>query len=126
GAASAAPAPGLCHGPPPPGPLASHPPPPCRLLDTRGAAGPALAANTQRLFPAAGLCGVPATARAIAADVTVTGATAGGYVQIFPAGAPLPPTSTINFSPQQTRSNNALLALGAGGRIAAQCGLPAA
>jgi len=118
---------GLCHSALPTGPTAFHTLPPCRLLDTRGAGtgGPALAANTLRLFPAAGQCGIPATARAIAANVTVTGATVGGDLLLLPAGAPLQTVSTINFARQQTRGNNALLALGAGGKIAAQCDMPA-
>jgi len=117
---------GLCHSALPAGPLPFHTHSPCRLLDTRtGSAAPALTANTLRLFPGAGLCGIPATARAVAANVTVTGATAGGDLRIIPAGAPLPRAGTINFSRGQTRSNSALLALGAAGRLAVQCDMPA-
>ena len=57
-------------------------PAPCRVLDTRGAAGavglPSLAANTDRLFTLAGRCGVPSDARSLAANVTVTASTAAG------------------------------------------------
>lgn len=50
---------------------------PCRVIDTRDATGPtggpALQANGTRVFPIAGSCGVPSSAVAAAANVTVTG-----------------------------------------------------
>jgi calcineurin-like phosphoesterase family protein len=116
---------GLCHIALPAGPASFHTLSPCRLLDTRAADAPALAGNTTRLFPAAGRCGVPATAIAVAANLTVVNASAGGDLRLFPAGAPPPPTSAINFARSQTRTNNAILALGAGGRLAAWCDLAA-
>ena len=61
---------------------------------------------------------------AVAANVTVVSPGAGGDVRLFPAGAPVPNASTVNFHSGQTRTNNALLGLGAGGRIASQCDLP--
>jgi hypothetical protein len=57
--------------------------------------------------------------------VVVAAASAGGDLRLFPAGAPPPPTSAINFARSQTRTNNAILALGAGGRFAAWCDLAA-
>ncbi|HEY6066353.1 MAG TPA: hypothetical protein VIY96_09370, partial [Thermoanaerobaculia bacterium] len=73
---------------------------PCRLLDTRdppGAlGGPSLAAQTQRGFPVALACGLPATARAISANVTATGADGFGYLVLF-AGDAAPWTSTVNY-----------------------------
>jgi hypothetical protein len=120
---------GLCHSALPAGLMAFHTLPPCRLLDTRGADGPALAGNTgntaaARLFPAAGRCGVPETAKAIAANVTVIAPGNGGDLRLFPAGAAVPLASTVSVVRGRTRTNNAVLALGAGGRIAAQYDLP--
>ena len=117
---------GLCHSALPAGPASFHTLPPCRLVDTRGPDAPALTANpgSPRLFPAAGRCGVPETAVAIAANVTVVSPGDGGDIRLFPAGAPVPNASTVNLRAGQTRTNNALLALGAGGRIASQCDLP--
>jgi uncharacterized repeat protein (TIGR01451 family) len=90
---------------------------PCRLVDTRTADGPLLTAGQDRTFVVAGRCGVPATARSLALIVTVTGPTAAGNVRLWPAGTPVPATSTINFAPGQTRANNAILQLGSSGGL---------
>jgi hypothetical protein len=98
--------------------------PPCRLFDTRGAAAPALVAATRRVFPVAGACGIPATAKAVVANLTVTEAESGGFLTLF-AGNLLPPNaSTINFLSGQTRTNNAILPLASdgAGTIAVQNG----
>ena len=89
--------------------------PPCRLFDTRQRAGPerrtvALGPLTQREFPVALRCGLPATARAASVNVTVAGSTANGYVVVFP-GNYAPFTSTLNFRPGQVRANNAMVGL---------------
>ncbi|HEX6737436.1 MAG TPA: hypothetical protein VF310_04085 [Vicinamibacteria bacterium] len=101
---------------------------PCRLADTRGPAGPsggpALAANTVRVFPASGACGVPASARAVALNVTAVGPTRAGNLRLFPAGAVAPNASTLNFAVGRTRANNALVRLGAGGSVAVSCDMP--
>jgi hypothetical protein len=47
----------------------------------------------------------------------VTGATAPGYLTVFPQGSPIPLASTINFRAGQTRANNAIVPLGSGGAI---------
>jgi len=101
---------------------------PCRVADTRNPAspsgGPALAANTSRSFPAVGLCGIPADARAIAINVTVVGETDVGDLRLYPTGGPVPGTSTINFLANEPLANNAIMALGTGGRISVQCDMP--
>ena len=98
--------------------------PPCRVVDTRNptgpAGGPALAAHSRRVFPIALACGVPATARAIASNLTVTGGNDFGYVVLSP-GEP-PPTSTINYRPGQTRANNAMTGVNAVGSVTAGSG----
>jgi len=94
---------------------------PCRVVDTRSAAGPyggpALAANGTRDFRLPGRCGVPASARAVSVNVTATQAAAAGDLRIYPAGATLPPTSVINFRTGQTRANNAVVSLSATGDV---------
>ncbi len=89
--------------------------PPCRLLDTRLAdgphGGPAVPPNSQRVIVAAGQCGIPATARALAANVTVVAAPAAGFLAFFPGDGQVPPTSTINFRPGRVLANNAVLGL---------------
>jgi uncharacterized repeat protein (TIGR01451 family) len=93
---------------------------PCRLVDTRGGDGPILAGGQDRTFALSGRCGVPPTARALALNVTVTGPTAPGNVRLWPAGTPLPLTSTVNFGPGQTRANNAVFELGTSGALNAR------
>jgi len=97
---------------------------PCRLVDTRGATaalgGPALLPGS-RSFPLAGSCGVPPDARTLSLNVTVTSPTHQGNLRIYPAGSALPLVSTINYSPGQTRANNAIAVLSATGALAVQC-----
>jgi len=95
--------------------------PPCRIVDTRGAAGatggPALVANATRDFHLTGSCGVPTGAVALAVNVTVTQGGAPGDLRIFPAGTETPGTTVINFPAGQTRANNAVLTLNATGDV---------
>jgi len=98
---------------------------PCRVVDTRGPAGPygapALAAKSDRSFVLAGQCGIPPTAKAVAINVTVTQSTAAGDLRLFPGGTSLPLVSEINYSAGQTRANNAVVALGASGDLTVHC-----
>ena len=55
---------------PPPAAVELYTLSPCRLVDTRAAQAPALAASERRVFPVAGVCGVPPTATAVAVNVT--------------------------------------------------------
>jgi hypothetical protein len=114
--------------------ILSSPPPgasfysltPCRLVDTRRAAGslggPALSAGQRRSFIAAGSCGVPASARSLSVNVTATGAAADGFLRFQPSGSPTPTVSTLNFAAGQTRAGNAVLDLGSGGNFDATFG----
>ena len=93
---------------------------PCRILDTRDPngpyGGPALAASSTRVFTIAGQCSVPATAKSVSVNVTVTQPTAPGHLILFPGGTP-PSVSTINFRTGQTRANNAIVPLSATGTV---------
>jgi len=96
---------------------------PCRVVDTRNPGGlwggPALAAQSERVFPIAGLCGVSPAAKAVALNLTVTGATASGHLRAYPAFPPsLPRTSVLNFVAGVTRANNAVVSLSTLGEIA--------
>jgi len=97
---------------------------PCRLLDTRLAAdqpppgslgGPILGANAERIITAAGRCGIPSGARALAVNVTVANPTAQGNLRLYPGDSGPPGTSTINFGPATTRANNAIVVLSSSG-----------
>jgi uncharacterized repeat protein (TIGR01451 family)/uncharacterized repeat protein (TIGR02543 family) len=98
---------------------------PCRILDTRGAVGtyggPALVAGADRVFPLINRCGIPATARAVSVNLTVTAATTAGNLRLYPAGAPLPNASSINYVPGLTRANNAVGGLNGLGELAVRC-----
>jgi hypothetical protein len=99
---------------------------PCRVLDTRNAngpfGGPALSANADRSFVAAGQCGIPSTAKAISVNLTVTQPTAAaGDLRIYPTGTAIPNTSSINYRLGQTRANNAIIVLGSGGAFTVRC-----
>jgi hypothetical protein len=100
---------------PPAGGASFFPLVPCRLVDTRNPVGvrggPALTSGAVRSLPLAGACGVPPTARAVAVNVTVTAATAEGFVHFAPGGCSLPLSSTVNFRAARARANAALLAL---------------
>ena len=91
---------------------------PCRLVDTRLAAGPlggpALASGSQRSFPLSGACGIPATAACLAVNLTAVQATGPGFLKAFASGRAEPGTSVLNFGAGQTRANNAVFCLGAG------------
>lgn len=90
---------------------------PCRLVDTRSPVPSPLVAGAPRTFAVAGSCGIPATARAVSYNVTVTSASASGNVRMFPGGTPPPTTSAVNFRAGQTRANNGIVALGTNGDV---------
>ena len=95
---------------------------PCRLVDTRVAEAPALAADERRVFAATGgTCGVPSTATAIAVNLTVTGAAASGHIRLAP-GNGLTDLGALSFSAGQTRANNAVVSLNPSGELAAFIG----
>lgn len=100
---------------------------PCRVLDTRNKngpwGGPSLAAGADRVFVVGGRCLVPASARAVAVNLTVTGPTVAGHLTIFQAGGATTTTSAINFAAGQTRGNNAVLTLGAAGDLVVRCAM---
>lgn len=102
--------------------------PPCRVIDTRGAAGaygsPSLGANTDRTFVIQGQCGVPITAQAVSLNVAVTLGSLGGDLRIFPGGTGLPLVSAINYNAGRARSNNAVIALGGAGDLTVRVDQP--
>lgn len=107
--------------PPPVSPATTfHTLPPCRVLDTRNAAGPlggpSIGALGSRSFVAAGVCGVPAGAIALSANATVVSPAATGGFVIYPNGIASPPTaSTLSFQSGVTRANNTLVYMASDG-----------
>jgi uncharacterized repeat protein (TIGR01451 family) len=92
--------------------------PPCRVVDTREE-GPILTGEVLRDIQVVGKCLVPSGASAVATNVTVTGATAPGNVRLWASGMPEPNTSTVNYTAGSTRANNAIVGLGANGKVSA-------
>ncbi len=93
---------------------------PCRLLDTRLAAGPYGAPADRRRrasasFVAAGRCWIPAGAKAISVNVTAVAPAAPGNLRLFPGDGTSPNASALNFAAGQTRANNAIVMLASSG-----------
>ena len=98
---------------------------PARILDTRtgpapvnaglGPIPPGSSINVKVL----GAGGVPATGvSAVVLNVTVAGATSGGYLTVFPAGPQQPPVvSNLNFQAGQIVPNRVIVKVGANGAI---------
>jgi hypothetical protein len=99
---------------------------PCRVIDTRRPdgpwGGPVLQALAIRTVQIAGQCGIPVGALSVSANVTVTGATADGFLTVYPTGVAEPLESTINYRAGQTRANNAILNVGPNGDLVVQDG----
>jgi hypothetical protein len=102
---------------------------PCRVVDTRGPVapngGPVMQGQQTRTFVMIGTCGIPSSAKALALNLTVTQSSTAGYVTLFPAGQPLPPTSSINYPVGRTQANNAIILLDDTGKMSAFAGQPA-
>jgi len=96
---------------------------PCRVLDTRQAAAPALPPQGVRHFAAAGVCGIPAVDAksggpvSLSTNLTVTNVAAQGEIVVYSGDGTLPGTSALSFRPGITRANNALVYLSATGSM---------
>jgi glucose/arabinose dehydrogenase/PKD repeat protein len=101
--------------------------PPCRLVDTRNAAGPrggpALSAGGTRHFDLDGVCGIPSTAKALAVNVTAIQPSAAGHLRLWEQGGLMPASSVINFRAGQNRANNGFVTLSATGAVSVFCGI---
>jgi hypothetical protein len=94
---------------------------PCRVLDTRTGSAVALVAAGERVVTVGGgPCGVPPSAKAVSANLTVTQPTAAGNLVLFPTGN-TPGTSTLNYTAGQTRGNNAVASLSSAGALSIRC-----
>jgi streptogramin lyase len=100
-----------------------HPLPPTRVLDSRPA-GPAVgpyrapwAPGETRDVVVAGVGGVPATASAVALNVTVTNTSAPGFATLWPAGQARPLASSLNWVRGETVANAVTALVGTAGRL---------
>jgi hypothetical protein len=92
---------------------------PERLLDTRrGLGGTELGAGKTLKWTVGGQGPVPDSGvSATVANLTVTDGTRAGYLTVYPAGAPRPATSNLNFGAGQTIADTVVTSLGAGGVV---------
>ncbi len=99
---------------------------PARLLDTRlgGSTGDGLFAGSGPLaaggfvqLDVSGRAGVPADGAAVVLNVTVTGASGGGFVTVYPCTASTPNASNLNFVAGQTIANLVIAKLGPFGKV---------
>ena len=97
---------------------------PARLLDTRTDKTP-YGAGTTRTLQVAGVAGVPADATAAVVNLTLTKVSGPGYATAYPAGQPVPGTSSINVVAGETASNRVMVGLG-NGQLAISTQLPRA
>lgn len=105
--------------------LAFHPIEPCRAVDTRvGRVPRPLRQGEERSFVLSGVCGIPSTAQAVSAVITVVGPSVSGYLTLFPADEVRPGTSAVNYSAGIIRNNNLFLKLSSGGDAAFRAYIP--
>jgi len=94
---------------------------PSRIVDTRSGTGanlgPVPSGGTIDV-QVTGRGGVPSTGvRAVILNVTATQPAAMGYLTLFPAGAPRPNASDLNFAAGETRPNLVVVQVGTLGRV---------
>jgi FtsP/CotA-like multicopper oxidase with cupredoxin domain len=95
---------------------------PCRIADTRKAAGPLggpfLAGGTSRAFPLLSSgCGLPASAQAYSLNVTAVPHSTLNYLTTWPTGQAQPNVSTLNASTGAVTANAAIVPAGSGGEV---------
>jgi hypothetical protein len=88
---------------------------PIRFLDSRSTTR--IAAGTSRELLVAGDKGVPADAKAMAMNVTAVGASADGFMTVYPCGEPVPVASNLNYSKGRDIANSVLAKPGVGGKV---------
>ena len=95
---------------------------PCRVADTRKAAGPfggpeISGGGTRNFTIPNSACGIPATAQAYSLNVAVVPDGSLGYLTVWPTGQTQPVASTLNSPDGRTKSNAAIVPAGTGGAI---------
>lgn len=82
-----------------------------------GQSKPLAAGQVLEVPVAGGSTGVPADAKAVALNLTVTEPATAGYLRVFPCGTAMPATSNVNFAAGQTVASAVNVGVGAGGMI---------
>ena len=97
---------------------------PTRLLDTRRATTPSVAANVTQRVTVGGRAAVPVDAKAAVVNVTVTRPAADGFITVWPCGEPKPEASNVNFVVGATVPNLVVGKLGVGGELCVASSAP--
>jgi hypothetical protein len=102
--------------------MSFYPMTPCRLVDTRLAAGalggPSLTAGVARTFPLlSSSCNIPATAQAYSLNFTAVPQGPLGFLTTWPAGQTQPLVSTLNAVTGAVTANAAIVPAGTNGAI---------
>lgn len=101
--------------------LAFYPVSPCRVVDTRGPAGPlggpVLEAGSSRTFPLLNSCNLPATAQAYSLNFAAIPAGPLGYLTAWPTGQPQPLAASLNALTGTVTANAVIVPAGAGGGV---------
>jgi hypothetical protein len=102
--------------------LAFYPLAPCRIADTRNAAGPLggpfISANTSRAFPIlSSSCNIPSTAQAYSLNVTAVPHVPLDYLTLWPTGQSQPNVSTLNAPTGTVVANAAIVPSGTSGDV---------
>jgi len=100
---------------------------PARILDSRSATGLSgpIPAATPETLQVSGSGGVPGGALAVAANLTVTGQSYGGYASIGPSVAASSLFSNINFPISDNRANGVIVPMTGDGEVQLLYGAPA-
>jgi len=103
---------------------------PARIYDSRSGFPPAIGPQS-KLNPSdasrvidctANASGVPSTATAVVLNLTVANTTGLGNLRVYPNGAALPPTSSINYTPGVNIANTTTSGCGPGAKLAVKAG----
>jgi Abnormal spindle-like microcephaly-assoc'd, ASPM-SPD-2-Hydin len=102
--------------------LEFYPVTPCRIADTRNAAGPLggpfLTGGVGRVFPVqSSSCGIPSTAKAYSLNVTAVPHGSLGFLTAWPTGQAQPVVSTLNATTGAVTANAAIVPAGASGEV---------
>jgi hypothetical protein len=92
-----------------------------RIMDTRtgvGGSTGALGAGKTDVLPVDGAGDLPASGiTAVSVNLTVTDTTEAGYLVVYPDGTAVPDTSNVNWQSATTKAANAIIPVGADGKI---------
>ncbi len=95
----------------------------CQAVDGQGqAVGFGLVSHDTDEVQVGGVGGVPTGAAAAVLNVTAAAPSSAGYLSVYPAGSPVPATSTLNFSAGQTVANLVVAGLSSSGQIQVSIG----